>query len=450
VELSILLFCAAAFVLGGAKVVVSERREMARRRVRQAVAKACGFTHVRLADERVVVGSHGSLYVCMETVGVRARHVRVAIAGLVRSIHVVPASRRETSEARVFADRDVTIGDAAFDAALLLQGPAAIVRGLFTAETRARAWDVFALDAAVRISGGVLLAEFRERRGRPVPTEDQLRALLALAHALEPGAPDLARLAAVAHGDPVPAVRATALETLLQETPDVGRTRGALREALRDPDAAIRLRGASGLGDEGRSTLHALVADASVDDGTRAAAIVALGGHLTFARALPLLEGALSDGRTRTACALLKVMGRGSVREAQVLLSVLERARSPEASPEADSIVSAALDALLDTGAPVPEDVFLRALGSPAAAASRTAARGLERFGTARAVPPLREAEGRADLARAAREAIVAIQARLTGATPGQVSLAGGPAGELSVAESPDGRVSLETDDPPR
>ncbi|MET0556498.1 MAG: hypothetical protein ABW221_25905 [Vicinamibacteria bacterium] len=446
-DVAILLVFAAVFVVGGTKVVVSERREIARRRARDAVAKACGLTHVHLADERAVVGWHGSLYVRMETVGVRARHVRVAIGGLVRSLHVVPVKRGQTGEAHVFADRDVKIGDAAFDAALLLQGPTATVRGLFTADARARARDVFVLDAVVRISGGSLLAEFLERRGRPVPTEDQLRALLALAHALEPGASDLSRLVEVAHGDPVPTVRAAALETLLQETTDVGRTRGTLREALRDPDAAIRLRAANGLGDEGRPTLHTLAADASVEDGTRAAAIVALGGYLTFPRALPLLESALSAGRTRTVCALLKVMGRGSVREAQVLLSVLERAGAPEASPEADAIVAAAQDALLDTGAPVPEDVFLRALASSAGAASRAAVRGLERFGTARAVPPLRDAEGRADLARAAREAIVAIRSRLTGATPGQVSLAGGDAGQVSVVDSPHGRLALEEED---
>jgi hypothetical protein len=47
------------------------------------------------------------------------------------------------------------------------------------------------------------------------------------------------------------------------------------------------------------------------------------------------------------------------------------------------------------------------------------------------------------------RAAIAAIQARLTGATPGQVSLAGA-AGEVSVVDSPDGRVSLNTEDPVR
>ena len=62
-------------------------------------------------------------------------------------------------------------------------------------------------------------------------------------------------------------------------------------------------------------------------------------------------------------------------------------------------------------------------------------------------VTPLRQAEGRADLARASREAIVAIQACLTGATPGQVSLTGGDTGQLSVADSTDGRVSFETDE---
>jgi hypothetical protein len=42
---------------------------------------------------------------------------------------------------------------------------------------------------------------------------------------------------------------------------------------------------------------------------------------------------------------------------------------------------------------------------------------------------------------------LVAIQLRLTGATPGQVSLASGDTGQVSVVDSTDGRVSLETDE---
>lgn len=436
-EIIVLLVAGAAFAAGAANVLVSERRETARVRARQELARACGVRYVGLADERAVVGWHGPLRIRMETSGLRERHVRVLVEGLVRSLHVVPAGSGPGRPALVFADRDVTVGDPAFDAELVLQGPPATVRGRFTAETRALARAAFATDARVRIGGGALVAEFRESRRARVPTEGQLNALLALAHALEAGVPEISRLVAVAHSDPLPTVRVLALETLLKEAADVARTRGPLREALRDPAGAVRLLAATTLGDEGRPTLHALAADGEVDDAVSASAVTALGGYLTFARAQPLLDSALAAGRTRSACALLKVMGRGSVREAQVLVSVLERAAD-------EAIVAAALEALHDTGAPVAEDVFLRALPSTAVQVARAAVRGLTRVGTARSVPLLREAEGRADLARAAREAIVAIQARLSGATPGQVSLTGSDAGQLSVAGSADGRVSIQ------
>jgi hypothetical protein len=64
-------------------------------------------------------------------------------------------------------------------------------------------------------------------------------------------------------------------------------------------------------------------------------------------------------------------------------------------------------------------------------------------------VPALREAaEAGGDMRRAARQAIAEIQARLTGAEPGQLSLAGGEAGALSLADEAGapGRLSLAED----
>ena len=75
------------------------------------------------------------------------------------------------------------------------------------------------------------------------------------------------------------------------------------------------------------------------------------------------------------------------------------------------------------------------------------AARALGRFGTSACVLPLKEVETRyPDEAtrRAAREAVAAIQARLAGASPGQLSLARGDAGALSLAEDEAGRLSLD------
>jgi HEAT repeat protein len=424
-------------------------RESRRREARYRVALACGLTRIEHIHGREVSGVHGELRVRIETVrDERQATTRVSIDGVVRNVQIVRAGRGSTADL-VFGDRDVQVGDPFLDADLLLQGPAASVRGLFGAYARERARAVFAMDARVRIGGGALSAEFEERGGAPAPSEWQLKELLALAHALEPGATDAARLAEIAIRDPQPSVRAMALATLAKEAPTVPRTREVLREATRDASGSIRLQAAQALGDEGRATLHALAADPAVDDAVSGDAVAALGGYMTFARATPLLERAVASLRPRTACALLGVMGRGSTAEAQIIASVLGRLSDPTGSPQAE-IAQAALEALLATRAATAEDPFLAALASPRSELVLVAARGLERIGTVRAVPALRDVEtGGGDLRRAARTAIAAIKSRLTGATPGQVSLAGA-SGEISIADSADGRVSLNPDDQPR
>ena len=72
-------------------------------------------------------------------------------------------------------------------------------------------------------------------------------------------------------------------------------------------------------------------------------------------------------------------------------------------------------------------------------------------MGSAAAVAPLKQAEARAraaDFSRAARQAVAEIQARLPGASPGQLSLASGEAGRLSLTEDERGRLSLKEDVP--
>lgn len=85
------------------------------------------------------------------------------------------------------------------------------------------------------------------------------------------------------------------------------------------------------------------------------------------------------------------------------------------------------------------------------------AAEALAGVGTVDAVVPLRQAVGDhpldLGLRRAALGAIAAIQARLSGAAPGQLGLADGEAGTLSLAGSQAGDVALvpggETPDGP-
>jgi HEAT repeat protein len=108
-----------------------------------------------------------------------------------------------------------------------------------------------------------------------------------------------------------------------------------------------------------------------------------------------------------------------------------------------------------------------RALGSAGAAAEPlliaaldgplevrvAAAEALGHVGSAAAVLPLQETAEHTvrsgDLRKAVREAVAAIQSRLTGATPGQLTLAQGDEGQLSIAEEP-GRLSVaDRDDEP-
>jgi HEAT repeat protein len=103
--------------------------------------------------------------------------------------------------------------------------------------------------------------------------------------------------------------------------------------------------------------------------------------------------------------------------------------------------------AALGSVGPAAEGPLVEALAHRLDFVRAAAARALARAGTAAAVLPLREAEARhprdAAFRRAAREAVVAIQARTGGATPGRLSLAADEPGKLSLATEEGGRVSF-------
>lgn len=107
-------------------------------------------------------------------------------------------------------------------------------------------------------------------------------------------------------------------------------------------------------------------------------------------------------------------------------------------------------EALVAIGDPATEPALIELLDTDDPGTAVAAARALRWLGTAAAVEPLRaRIDGvltSATLKRAGREAIEAIQGRLTGAESGQLGLAEAPAaqGLLSVSDpSQDGRVSL-------
>jgi HEAT repeat protein len=118
-------------------------------------------------------------------------------------------------------------------------------------------------------------------------------------------------------------------------------------------------------------------------------------------------------------------------------------------SMEKGDLAVAAAEALGATGSPAAEAPLLAALERDIPDLRVAAARALGRVGTAAAVVPLKDAEGRAGdsaFSRAARQAIAEIQARLPGASPGQLSIASGESGTLSLVDDERGRLSLPAD----
>jgi hypothetical protein len=123
--------------------------------------------------------------------------------------------------------------------------------------------------------------------------------------------------------------------------------------------------------------------------------------------------------------------------------TLLELAASPEV--EAD-VAARAVTALGQEPPAGVEPILLAALTREAAEVRLAAAQALATAGTSAAVLPLQEAAHRhgGALKAAARQAIDAIQSRLRGATPGQVTLsAEEAAGHVSLAEGAAGQVSL-------
>jgi hypothetical protein len=394
----LLLIAGLGLLLGG----IAWHRADHRRRIaaRRNVASACDLADVALDASGTLTGRKGRLGVTMRACrdGSRiGRGTRIQIEGLMPDLRLSRAGVGGRLW-RMLGARDLGVGDPPFDSMVLLQGPALEVRALFDATTRAAARTALEAFASLRVEGGQLTADSDEATGgaRPRLVASDLQILLDLGRRLRPPETPASRLAQISHADPLDTVRTVALRTLTELEPRHPETGTALRAALTDASPALRLQAAQALGDEGASTLLALADDLAAGDALGAEALAALGERLTVEQARPILRRAAVTGRTACARAALAAVARGGAAE-------------------------------------VPPSIVVAA----------AAARALGAFAGATEVTPLREAEARGgELGRAAREAIAAIQSRLTGASPGQVSLAGA-SGELSVVDSADGRVSL-------
>jgi HEAT repeat protein len=348
-----------------------------------------------------------------------------------------------TTVGKALGAREIELGDYGFDENVYLKGSATLVHALFDHETRRGVVGLFLwTDATVSLKDGALRVEIPDSLEAPGWLAERLAEILKVADRLSRPADVAARLAANVRGDPVVAVRLRNLRTLVREYPGRPATVSALKAALGDPSVEVRLHAAMALGDDGRETLLE-IASAEDDDVEAALAIDALGDRLPRERAEDILGHALRTRRRHVAWACLESLGRHGGSEGIASLSRV-------LAIEKGELAEAAARALGATGQPEAERPLLEGLGHSDRTVRVAAAAALGQTGSAAAVPALRRVESASsdDLRRAARQAVAEIQARMTGASPGQLTLTEGEAGQLSLARDEGGRVSLPERDP--
>jgi hypothetical protein len=379
----------------------------------------------------VLRGRAGPLAVRMERILDREDGVRLIV--------VVPGPP-EFSSVKICAElyrlwrRELKVGDESFDNAFYVTGPALLVRALLDAKMRH-------LLANVNPKGEISIVDGELRAD---VTEAQIRGFvpffLDLSRRLAQPLDVVERLAHNARRDPEAGVRLQNLLQMIRELREDPQTAAALRIALTDSSPPVRLCAAKELGDEARHVLLALAARKK-DDAVSAEAISALGRNLPFERARAILAPALEKRLTKTAGACLERLSQSqAAADFHAVAKVMES--------EEGELAALAAQALAATGNSAAEPLLIQALQREQKDLRAAAATALGRVGSVAAVLPLKEAAERSsslhlDLRKATRQSIAEIQARLAGASPGQLSLAGAEAGQLSLAVDPAGQLSI-------
>jgi hypothetical protein len=212
-------------------------------------------------------------------------------------------------------------------------------------------------------------------------------------------------------------------------------------EALRDPDAEVRLAGTTLLGDEAADPLLAMASDEKLDADVRVRAVEQLESQCSRTVAAPRLEALLGCLHPEVRVAALASMQRAAHVPALALLVATLPALEPESAT--------ALAELLGRHASASAEGLLLALFERDEPDTKiAAARALARVGTIAAVEHLhaytRGLSVESELRTSAREAIAAIQARLGDVEAGRLALAdvSGDRGALSPSLGA-GAVSL-------
>jgi hypothetical protein len=330
---------------------------------------------------------------------------------------------------KTFGGKELEVGDPGFDAAVYAQGPEDVLLPLLDGEARS------AVRALVgqrgRVTDGTVRIEV-SGRGRPDALAAALSAALRVARSLRRPDDVVERLVGIARSDYFAATRLRCLDLLARRYPENELAREAFREALRSADADARLAAAIALPDEARDALVQLASDPEVSEPVAMRAAAVLGPRLPIENAASFLGSAMRSRRTSVALATIQALGQNGSLPAVSLLARTVAAGRPE-------LAVAAVRALACVDPAAAQKPLIAALGSDEGEVRTAAAEALGRIGAVEAVAALHAAieahRGDRGLRGAAHQAIAAIQARLTGASPGQISLAEGETGQISLSD---------------
>lgn len=333
--------------------------------------------------------------------------------------------------------RDVEFGDPDFDELVYARGSELLLTALLDHTTRPLVFGL--VNRGGRVAGGILRLSDPDVRAGDVPGTVQ-DLLETVAH-LDRPADLVERLCAIARRDPQPGARLHALSLLTGRMADDPRVRVVCRELLDAPEEELRLAAATFMGEEGRASLLAIARNVPGDNPNAVRAIRVLGRRLAGDEAGDILDAARrADCRGVVLAAIdaLALIGDGAALRRLPMVRTLGDAE----------LAVGVVTALGRSGNPAAEGRLISALDDERPSVIRAAVEALGRVGTVAAIPWLRRlAEGGEHSLRGpARQAMAAIQSRLPGASPGQLSIATGEEGQLSMADDRGGRVALSAD----
>jgi HEAT repeat protein len=340
---------------------------------------------------------------------------------------------------------DVLTGDTAFDDMVEVRGEPSILLALLDREIRQRVGELVRFDGVLK--AGQLMS-WAPMTYSPGEVAGPLRLSLWLARELSsPGGGVCERLARNAKTDPHSGVRLWNLLQLHEQFPETKSAREASQEDLKDPSPWVRLAAARFLKAEGLQVLEHLARDRVVPESAAAEAVALLAARYPAAQAGPLLLTALKTHSGEARRQAVEELGRIRYVPARGALIVLLDTADPQTA-------STAAAALAGIGEATAEGPLLKAMESDARELRLASARALGTVGTAASVEPLLAFLGSrgldAETRQAIRDAVAAIQSRLSGAGAGQLSLAATPAGSgwLSVPApgAGEGQLSLAPD----